>query len=327
MRTGIIEIGHWHASGYAGSVRKLGEEIVAVSDHDPAVAKQRAAELNCRAYTSHLDLIEKERLDFVFAHGIHAQMTAIAADLVAHGVPFAMEKPMGTDWRALAAVADAAERRRLFAGVDLVMRCYRVMQALMQLRERGELGEVTSYTQRLLAGEPNRYRTWNVPWVLDPALAGGGPLFNFAPHVIDILLLLSGRQPETVYCHTSHRLHQLAIDDHATLIVTLEGGAVATLEVGYVCPDSKYDQFFGLCTTNLFFSTTRYDNGTVLFRDGREYDLAGPDAPAAVDYTRETLRRVRAGEPPLASIRDMCRALRVINAAATSAGTGGPIRL
>ena len=227
----------------------------------------------------------------------------------------------------MAAVADKAEARGLFVGVDLVMRCYKLTQVLLRLRESGELGRMTNYYHRLLAGEPQRYHGWNVPWVLDREQAGGGPLFNFGPHVVDLFLLFSQQEVQSVFCRSSHGLHGLDVEDFALISVATSGGVVGTIEVGYVCPDSKYDRFFSVCTDQLFVSSADFDNGTVLFRDDRELDIAEDDAAPRLDYVSETLRRFQAGESPVASIRDMCRILQVINAAVESAETGEPVTL
>jgi len=46
-----------------------------------------------------------------------------------------------------------------------------------------------------------------------------------------------------------------------------------------------------------------------------------------LDYVAETLRRLQAGDEPVASIRDMVRALQISNAAAESAATHAPVTL
>ena len=327
MRIAIVEIGHWHAGGYATGLRQLGEEIVAVSDHDADAAQRKAGHIGCKAYASHIEMIETERPDFVFAHGIHNQMTQIADDLVELDVPFVMEKPMGVDWTALSAVADKAEAKGLFVGVDLVMRCYKLTQVLLGLKESGEFGRMTNYYHRLLAGEPQRYHGWNVPWVLDREQAGGGPLFNFGPHVIDLFLLFAQQDVQSVFCRASHGLHDLDVEDFASVSLVTTGGVVGTIEVGYVCPDSKYDRFFSVCTDQLFVSSADFDSGTVLLRDGRELDVAGDDTAPRLNYVSEILRRFQAGELPVAPIRDMCRVLRAINAAVESAETGQPVTI
>jgi len=327
MRVGVIEIGHWHAEGYVKRAAELGSEIVAVSDRSLDTAQERASRLGCRAYADYAELLDREAPDFVFAHGVHCEMTDIADALVEHGTPFVMEKPMGVDWRRLAAVADKAERKGLFAGVDLPTRCARLPRELLRLKGTDELGRVTAYSQRLLAGEPQRYHNWNVPWVLDPAQAGGGPLFNFGPHVIDLFLLLSGQEVERVFCESGRALHGLDIEDCSAVLLTATEGAVASFEVGYVCPDSMYDTHLSLCTDRLFVSTKATDAATICFRDGGTLEV-GPEGEAPqLDYVAETLRRLQAGDEPVASIRDMVRALQIINAAAESAATHAPVTL
>lgn len=327
MRIGVVEVGHWHAQGYINRVVDLGLEIVAVSDHNPETARQRASQLGCPAYTDCVELLDREAPDFVFAHGIHREMTDIADALAEHGTPFVMEKPMGVDWRRLASVADKAEGKGLFAGVDLPVRCYTLTRELLRLKESGELGRVTSYSQRLLAGEPQRYRDWGVPWVLDPKQAGGGPLFNFGPHVIDLFLLLSGQEAQRVFCTSSRGLHGLEIEDRSTVLLSTVEGGMALFDVGYVCPDSMYDQNVSLCTDRLYVSTSSFDTATVSFRDGRTLEVGSEGTGQEQEYVAETLRRFEAGLPPVATVRDMCRALRVINAAVESAETLMPVAL
>jgi predicted dehydrogenase len=327
VRIGVIEVGHWHSGKYINRAIDLGLEIVAVSDHSFETAQQRANQLGCRAYTDYMDLLHLEAPDFVFAHGIHREMTDIADALVEHGTPFVMEKPMGVDWRRLAVVADKAEHKGLFAGVDLPSRCEKLICELMRLKDAGDLGRVNAYSQRLLAGEPRRYRDWNVPWVLDPTQAGGGPLFNFGPHLIDLFLLLSGQEVQSVFCRSSRALHELDIEDYSSVLLSTTEDAIASLEVGYVCPDSMYDQLLSLCTDRLFVSTNSLNDATIHFRDGRTMELSPEGEGLKLDYVAETFRRLRDGEPPVASVRDMCRALRVINAAVESAKANEPVIL
>jgi len=164
-----------------------------------------------------------------------------------------------------------------------------------------------------------------VPWVLDPTQAGGGPLFNFGPHVMDLFLLLSGQDVESVFCKSSRALHGLDIEDYSTVLLSTTEGALASFEVGYVCPDSMYDQTLSLCTDRLFVSTTTWNAAMICFRDGRTLEMGSKREGVQLDYVAETLRRFEAGDEPVATMHDMVRALRIINAAVASAATDGPV--
>ncbi len=327
MRVGVIEVGHWHSGKYINRAVELGLEIVAVSDRNLDTARQWANQLGCPAYTDYAELLAKKAPEFVFAHGAHCEMTDIAETLVEHGTPFVMEKPMGVDWRRLAAVADKADDKGLFAGVDLPRRCFPLTRELLRLKETGELGCMTACSQRLFAGKPQRYHDWNVPWVLNPTQAGGGPLFNFGPHVIDTFLLLSGQNVKSVYCKSSRVLHGLDVEDYSAVLMATTEGALASFEVGYVCPDSMYDLSVSLCTDRLFVSTTTFDAAMISFRDGRTLEVGSEGEGAQLDYVAETLHRLEAGDQPVATIRDMVRALQIINAAVASAATDGSVTL
>lgn len=321
MRIAFIEVGHWHASTYAGQLLELGESIYAVSDQNLDIARQRGEQWNCKAYQSYQEMLTSEKPDFVFAFGIHSEMAKIASYLVESGVPFVMEKPMGVDWRELHAVDEKAKQKGLFAGVDLVMRCTPLTQRLLQLKEEGEFGTLLSYHHHLLAGAPQRYVGWGVPWMLDPRQAGGGPIHNFGPHVVDLFLLFADSPVRSVCCVSSNALHGLPIEHYATLSVATENGAIGTMTVGYATPEGLYARHFALSTDHLFVWSERPDTGVIHFRDGRTEDV-GDEVHFTKTYIQETLRRLGAGELPLIPIGEMAKALQVINAAQESARTG-----
>ncbi len=321
MRFAFIEVGHWHAAGYAGPLLELGEPICAISDQNLEVARKRADEWHCKAYQSYREMVTSEQPDFVFAFGIHTEMTGIADYLVETGIPFVMEKPMGVEWTALQRVAEKAEGKGLFAGVDLVMRCTPLVQRLLQLRNEGDFGLLLTYHHHLVAGGPQRYSIWGVPWMLDPQKAGGGPLINFGPHVVDLFLLLADSPVRSVCATSSNKLYGLPIEDYATLTVTTENGAIGTMTIGYTTPESLYARHFALSTDRLFVWSERPDTGMIHFRDGHTEDV-GDEVHYTKTYIQETLRRLRSGVPPLIPIEEMVKALRVINAAQESARTG-----
>jgi len=323
----IIGADHWHAPACASALRNLGEQVVAVSASNLEAARKVAGPLGARAYADWQELLARESVEFVFAYGVHREMTVIARGLVEAGVAFVMEKPMGLDCQELASVAAAAENKRLFAGPCLQMRCTALARALLDLRAQGQLGRMICYFYRLFAGGPERYLAWGVPWMLDPATAGSGPLFNFGPHVFDLFLLLSGEEPDTIYCRESRRLHGLDIPDQATVVLSSASGLIATVEVGYVCPETTYDEVFSICTDQLFVPTTTLKEGTVVFRDGRRLVVQTGALRPLEEFVRETLRRFRAGEAPLARLGEMCRILQLIGAATESARRGTPVRL
>lgn len=78
MRIAMLEVSHWHASMYLDAVRNMSEcTLLAVSDRRGELARLRAEEYGCRAYTSSEELLDEEKPDFVFIFGEHAEMVGL----------------------------------------------------------------------------------------------------------------------------------------------------------------------------------------------------------------------------------------------------------
>ncbi len=214
MKVALVGVSHWHVGiYYLPGLRKLGAEIVAISDPSDDALEKIGAEISANRYHDYRDLLDAEDVDLVMAHAPHDEMTELAGELVARRQPFHMEKPMGIDWRALAAVAAQAESAGVFTSVALVSRYLGVVEQLFALKQAGKLGQVKHYYYRLLAGAPHRYVDWGCGWMLDPARAGGGAMYNFGPHLFDTFMHLTGESIVEVSAHFIRGIHNLDIED------------------------------------------------------------------------------------------------------------------
>jgi predicted dehydrogenase len=200
------------------------------------------------------------------------------------------------------------------------------MEALAGLQAAGRLGRVAHYYFRLFAGPPERYREWGVEWMLDPARAGAGPLFNFGPHGVDLFLTLAAEPIVEVSAWTSHALHHEKIEDLASLRLRTEAGALGVVEVGYVLPGA-YERYFSLTTDALHVGGS-LETGTILRRGGDSLPYAGGGSDDAyATYVADVLARYAAGEPARIDLGDAVAALRVLNTAQESAATGKPVEV
>ncbi len=329
MRIGFIGVGHWHAPEfYLPALLKREQQIVAISDAEqPAVDRiADQFDLDCPTYTDFRALLDEVEVDFVFASAPHDGMSEVAAELVQRGQPFHMEKPMGLDWKMLQPIAARAGRQQLFTSVSLVSRYYGVVRRLRELREAGELGAPIHYYYRLFAGSPERYIDAHCDWMLDPARAGGGPLFNFGPHIIDLFIYLIDDVAE-VTARWSYGLRGAQIEDHTTLMMLgRETAAIGVGEISYTIPEG-YERYFSVTTDRLHVGGDVGDED-LLMRDSENEHVGGMTGLEVYDYyVGDTLRRFEAGEPPIASIQDMVPVLRVMNAAAESAAVGDTVVL
>ena len=95
LKLAFLGVSHWHVPLYLEAVKTEGLCVAAVSDTDPACAERVGRELGCSAYMDALELMDKEKPDFVFAFDMHCRMPALAEAIIERKIPFSIEKPLG----------------------------------------------------------------------------------------------------------------------------------------------------------------------------------------------------------------------------------------
>ena len=129
------------------------------------------------------------------------------------------EKPVAMNFtEAETMVAAAKDAGKLF-GVAYYRRFYPKLQRAKELIAQGVIGKpvfVEGIYHGWLESEARG-------WLRDPALAGGGPLYDVASHRIDAANYLLGK-PERATGLRSNALHDLAVEDSATALIGYAGG-------------------------------------------------------------------------------------------------------
>lgn len=138
------------------------------------------------------------------------------------------EKPMAMNEAEARTMLQAADESGKTFGVAYYRRSYPKVQRAQQLLEAGAIGkpvfaELTSHGW--FDG-----RDSDRSWLLDPAKAGGGPLFDVAAHRIDVLNFLFG-QPLRVAGQLSNAVHLHAVEDNATIMIEYAGGVRGVVDV------------------------------------------------------------------------------------------------
>ena len=157
LRIGLVGCGGIagaHLSAYQNSGLA---QVVAVSDIDEAKAAGLAAKAEATAYTSYMEMIEKERLDAVSLLTPPHNHRQIAEEVLAAGVCILSEKPLAKTVADSQAMVDAARR----AGkLLLVAQCHRFHEPVRRAKaliEGGDLGSIVNYRNRFsyLSGTPD----------------------------------------------------------------------------------------------------------------------------------------------------------------------------
>jgi predicted dehydrogenase len=156
---------------------------------------------------------------------LHARQTIAALRSGRHVL---CEKPMALNYAEAESMCQAAEQSHRTLGVAYYRRMYRKVERARQLIAAGAVGrpvfaEATSHA-------------WFYPadgrraWLVDPALAGGGPLYDIASHRIDLMNYFFGR-PVRLSGQLSTLLHPIDVEDNATVMIEYEGGVRGVVDV------------------------------------------------------------------------------------------------
>ena len=179
-----------------------------------------------RAFSSIEDAIADPAVDAVYIAlpvAMHAD-AAIAA--LRAGKPVLCEKPMSMNGAKARRMVEEARASARLLGVSYYRRLYPKLIRAKQLIAEGAIGQpllVESNCHGWLESEERA-------WLRDPALAGGGPLYDIASHRIDAMHFLFG-QFESACGRLSNTLHQLPVEDSATALLKFAHGVHGVVDV------------------------------------------------------------------------------------------------
>jgi predicted dehydrogenase len=197
--------------------------LYALLTRDP---RKAAAYPGALAFTDLDEALRDPAIDAVYVASpvaLHAQHTIAGLRAGKHVL---CEKPVALDFAQAESMAAAARESGRLLGVAYYRRLYPKLIRAHQLIAEGAIG------QPVLV-EANYHGWLESPergWLKDPAIAGGGPLYDVGSHRIDACNFLFGR-PQRATGLLSNALHPLAVEDSATALIEYAGGIHAVIDV------------------------------------------------------------------------------------------------
>ncbi len=239
LRWGLIGCGDISRKRVAPALRDLPTcEFVAVSRARAELAREFAQEFGARKWHPRWeDLIADPEIDSVYVATpvyLHAEQTIAAAEAGKHVL---CEKPMAMDVEQCDRMIDACRSNGVKLGVAYYRRFYPVIRRIKELLESGELGKpvlIQINAFEWFNPEPGHPRYWFV----EKDKAGGGPMFDFGCHRIEVMLNLLGPIADVRGIH-NNVLFEREVEDTSVATFRFQNGTCGVLSVTHAAQEPQ----------------------------------------------------------------------------------------
>ncbi|HUB78638.1 MAG TPA: Gfo/Idh/MocA family oxidoreductase [Bryobacteraceae bacterium] len=190
---------------------------------DPAKA---AAYAPARVFTALEDAFADSAIDAVYVASpvaLHAPQTIASMRAGKHVLA---EKPVAMNYAEAQAMALAAHASGKLWAIAYYRRLYPKLIRTRKLIAAGAIGQPVLAEANCHGWLPVEERSW----LWNPAMAGGGPLFDIGSHRIDTMNFLFGH-PTTATGLLSNAVHRLEVEDSATVLIDYPQGVRGIVDV------------------------------------------------------------------------------------------------
>lgn len=236
---GLVGCGDIARKRVAPALRDLENcELVAVSRADASRAEAFAAEFGARRW--HADwreLIKDPEVEAVYVATpvrLHAEQAVAAIESGKHVL---CEKPLALNVAECERMNAAAEANGVSLGVAYYRRFYPVVERVRELLESGEIGvpviaQLNAF-ERFDPGPDHPRR-----WLLDKGQSGGGPMFDFGCHRIEVLFNLFGDM-KAVRGLATNVLFEREVEDTASALLRFARGTQGVISVTHAAREPQ----------------------------------------------------------------------------------------
>jgi predicted dehydrogenase len=318
LRVAVVGAGTWgaqHARIFAG---RPDTELVAIVGRTPERAAARAAAYETTAYTSIEEMLERARPDLVTTSLPNEEHFAPTLELIRHGVPLLVEKPLVFSVAEADQLLAEAQERGLFFAINFNHRYAEAVQRAHAAIGAGELGEIVHVTWRF-GGEPNPGQSPHRN-LIETQCHGFDMLEHLAGPISSVMAQMTNKTDETVYNTMSIAV---SFADRAV------GSLVGTYDSSYAYPDTQYIEVNGTRghaiirdTVQELILSTAGDETHRVWRPGYFNDDARTFIYTFDRHVEDVLTALRAGAEPPIHARAGRRAVELAEASIRSCEDG-----
>lgn len=229
LKAGIIGLGKMGISHAAIAGPHKDVDLVAVCDTSSLVLEAFKKFTQVKVYDDYKKLIDSETLDFVIVATptkYHYPMVKYALE---RGIHTFCEKPFSLTIKEGEELVDLAARKNLVNQVGYHNHFIGTFRELRRLLQKGILGDLVHFTGE--AYGPVVTKPKGGTWRSDPG-EGGGCLFDYASHVINLIQEIIGR-PVKASGAMLKKIYSRDVEDAVYSVLTLENGLSGILSVNW----------------------------------------------------------------------------------------------
>jgi|ERR1051326_69062 predicted dehydrogenase len=236
---GLIGCGDIARKRVAPALRDLKEsDLVAVSRRRGHLAESFAQEFGARRwYSNWQDLLLDDEIDAIYiatpVH-LHAAQTIAAAQAGKHVL---CEKPLALNVRECDQMLAACRDNKVKFGVAYYRHFYPLIRRIKEVIASGEIGMP-------VMGQINAFEWFNPTsddpraWLLNKRLSGGGPMFDFGCHRLEVFTNIFGAATN-VKAICAKVLFAREVEDTATALLQFEQGTCGVLTVSHAVAERQ----------------------------------------------------------------------------------------
>lgn len=352
LRVGVVGLEHYHVTGWVNSLELFRDrlEIVALYDPDPARGATLAPTYHDPHLSSALDeayrsvpfftdldaLLASQKIDLALVTLPNAAIPDAIIRLGEAGVHMLVDKPGARTAAEAEPAFQAARQAGVKVAVGLGRRYGRGWQDAKAMIEQGRLGnllttEAIFNTSSVSVRNPRNQ-------LFDRELSGGGIFHWLGVHDIDQLLWQTGDEIVEVQAMLGNvGGHPIEVEDAISVGLRYASGALGTIHYAYALPRTASDGYLAFRGVN--GSIKIAPDGTLTwFGGGTHLDpvtaqetvytnraVPGYGATGAA-VIEDLISAIDQDRDPMATGKDLIRALRIIDAAYEAARTGQRVR-
>jgi len=331
LSVGIVGLGHLHPRLYMPLFESVeGIRAAAVMEPDDSLRNAFCADFGIPGYADLDGMLQAEKLDIAAIFLPHADCPDAAVACAKKGLHLMVEKPMAASADGAQCIVDAAAAAKVKLTTGYCWRLHPVARAVKEIVQSGVLGNIVGGEGRCAAGRLQRYIDGHSSWMLDPAISGGGPMYNLGVHWIDLFRWLLEDEVVEASGRNVKVNTEYAIEDNSFAHLRYSKGAIVALDISYTVPESfphGRDLYIALRGTKGVLSWAPAYEGEkdVLFVCSdipavggvkeEEYELEptpGYSGYMGREYVRRFVEAIRDGKEPPVTGEDGVAALRAV---------------